>query len=126
MKRSTPEETRVALGQRLRQLRREKNMSQADLGQAAGLHYTHVGRLERGAASPTAGALQRLAGALDVSVEYLLEGAEQQAVRVSIEDRELLRQFQEVQGLPQEDKQVVKTLLDALLLRRKIQTLALP
>lgn len=112
------------MGERLRRLRREKNLSQMELGQAAGLHYTHVGRLERGSASPTAGVLQRLASALDVSVEYLLEGTEDQAVRAKIEDRELLRQFQEVERLPVEDKQVVKTLLEALLLRRKIQTLA--
>lgn len=95
-----------------------------ELGQAAALHYTHVGRLERGSASPTAGVLQRLAAALDVSVEYLLEGTHEQAVRAKLEDRELLRQFQEVEQLPIEDKQIVKTLLEALLLRRKIQSLA--
>ncbi len=45
-------------------------------------------------------------------------------MRAKTEDRELLRQFQEVERLPGEDKQIVKTLLEALLLRRKIQSLA--
>lgn len=35
--------------QRLRELRKSKNLSQTELGQLARLHYTHIGRFERGA-----------------------------------------------------------------------------
>lgn len=36
--------------QRLRALRKQNNLSQTELGQRAELHYTHIGRFERGAA----------------------------------------------------------------------------
>ena len=38
-------------------------------------------------------------------------------------DRELLKQFRGVEQLPEADKQVVKILLDAFLIKRQIQAL---
>jgi len=38
-------------------------------------------------------------------------------------DRELLKQFREVEQLPEADKQVVKILFDAFLTKRQIQAL---
>jgi hypothetical protein len=40
-----------------------------------------------------------------------------------VTDRELLRQFQAVEHLPDADKQAVKTLLDAFLTRRQIESI---
>lgn len=68
--------------------------------------------------------LKRLADALEVSSDYLLEGATKEAAKARFEDRELLRQFQEVAHLPAEDKNVVKKLLDAFLTKKHLQTLA--
>ncbi len=109
---------------RLRDLRRQRNLSQAELGTLIGLHPTHLGRYERGQARPTADTLTRLAAALNVSSDYLLDGAADEAARARFEDRELLRQFQEVQSLSDEDKDVVKKLLEAFLTKKQLQTLA--
>ena len=88
------------------------------------LHYTHIGRYERGASKPSAEALHRLADALGVSSDYLMEGTTEEAAKARFEDRELLRQFQEVESLPDDDKLVVKKLLDAFLTKKQIQRLA--
>lgn len=109
--------------ERLRALRKQKSLSQTELGQVAGLHYTHVGRFERGTSRPGGDTLKRLADALGVTSDYLLEGAAEEAAKARLEDRELLKQFQEVDRLPAEDKHVVKTLLDAFLTKRQVQTL---
>lgn len=61
---------------------------------------------------------------LGVSGDYLLEGATDEAAKARFEDRELLRRFQEVQELPDRDKEIVKELLDAFLTRRQVQQLA--
>jgi len=108
---------------RLRALRKQKDISQTELGQRAGLHYTHIGRFERGASRPSGDTLKRLADALDVTSDYLLEGAADDAARAKFADRDLLRQFQEVERLPEEDKHVIKTLLDAFLTKKQLQTL---
>ncbi len=109
--------------ERLRTLRKQKNLSQTELGQLAGLHYTHIGRFERGTSRPGSDTLKRLADALGVSGDYLLEGATEEAAKARFEDRELLKQFQEVERLPAEDKHVVKILLDAFLTKKQLQTL---
>ena len=95
-----------------------------ELGQLAGLHYTHIGRFERGASRPSGDTLMRLAEALGVTSDYLLEGATDAAAKAKFEDRELLKQFQEVEQLPEEDKNVVKKLLDAFLTKKHLQALA--
>lgn len=113
----------TGFAERLRSLRKQKNLSQTEQGQLAELHYTHIGRYERGTSRPSGDTLKRLADALDVSSDYLLEGASDDAAKAKFEDRELLRQFQEVEQLPEEDKKVVKTLLDAFLIKKHLQTL---
>ncbi|WP_434986245.1 helix-turn-helix domain-containing protein [Pseudomonas protegens] len=113
----------TGFAERLRSLRKQKNLSQTELGQLAELHYTHIGRYERGTSRPSVDTLKRLADALDVSSDYLLEGASDEAAKAKFEERELLRQFQEVEQIPEEDKKVVKTLLDAFLIKKHLQTL---
>jgi len=117
-------ETLDGFAARLRALRKQKNLSQTELGQLAGLHYTHVGRFERGIALPGSDTLKRLADSLGVTSDYLLEGATEDAAKAKFEDRELLRQFQEVERLPEEDKNVIKKLLDAFLTKKQLQALA--
>jgi transcriptional regulator with XRE-family HTH domain len=85
---------------------------------------TSPSRYERGISRPTADTLKRLADALGVSGDYLLEGASDEAAKARFEDRELLRRFQEVQELSSRDKEIVKELLDAFLTRKQIQRLA--
>jgi transcriptional regulator with XRE-family HTH domain len=110
--------------ERLRTLRKQRNLSQTELAKLVGIHYNHVGRYERGESRPSADTLKRLADALDVSSDYLIEGHREEAARARFEDRELLRQFQEVERLEDEDKVVVKKLLDAFLTKKRIQELA--
>jgi len=110
--------------QRLRELRKQKNLSQAELGEVVGLHYTHIGRYEREVSRPSADTLKRIADALGVSGDYLMEGSLDDAARARLEDRDLVRMFQEVETLPEEDRVVVKKLLDAFLTKKQIQALA--
>ena len=41
-----------------------------------------------------------------------------------LSDKELLQQFKEVELLPNEDKYLIKTFIDAFLTKRKVQKLA--
>jgi len=53
-----------------------------------------------------------------------MEGSLEDAARARLEDRDLVRMFQEVESLPEEDRMVVKKLLDAFLTKKQIQALA--
>lgn len=61
----------AALGDALRQLRRQAGMSQEQLAEGAHTDLTQVGGIERGVRNPSYTTLLRLANALDTSVGEL-------------------------------------------------------
>jgi len=109
---------------RLRELRRQANLSQADLSKIVGVHSIHISRYERGISKPKSEALKRLAEALGVTTDYLIEGKTVEVAKANLEDRELLQMFKEIGKLPQDDKIFIKKVIDALLTKKKIQDLA--
>jgi transcriptional regulator with XRE-family HTH domain len=115
---SKENKTEEGFASRLLSLRRQKNLSQTALGKIVGIHYSHIGRYDRGISRPAADTLKRMANALGVSGDYLIEGTTVDAAKAKFENRELLLQFQEVEKLQEEDKQVVKKLIDAFLTKK--------
>ena len=61
----------AALGEAVRRLRLEAEMSQEELAEAAGTDLTQVGGVERGVRNPSYTTLLRLAAALGTSVGEL-------------------------------------------------------
>jgi transcriptional regulator with XRE-family HTH domain len=57
---------------RLREVRRSRGMTQAELGEAAGVAASYVGRLEAAGAAPGIDLVARLAAALGTTVHDLL------------------------------------------------------
>ena len=66
----------AALGEAVRQLRLEAEMSQEQLAEAAGTDLTQVGGVERGVRNPSYTTLVRLAGALGTSVGEMTSRAD--------------------------------------------------
>jgi len=115
--------TKNGFAKRLKDLRRQKDFSQAELGRLTDLHYTHIGRYERGISKPSTDTLIKLAEVLGVTTDYLIEGATGEVAKAKLEDRELLYQFQEIEKLPEDDKMVVKKFLDAFITKKKVQSI---
>jgi transcriptional regulator with XRE-family HTH domain len=109
---------------RLQELRRQRNLAQRELAAAVGVSHIQYGRYERGLSLPNAESLQRLADTLEVSGDYLLNGATQSAAKGRFEDRDLMRMFQEAQDLAEPDKETVKNLLEAFLFKKRVQSMA--
>jgi transcriptional regulator with XRE-family HTH domain len=109
----------ASLGERIKDLRKAKGLSQTELGVLAGVHYSHIGRYENGQAKPSAGTLGKLADALDTTTDYLLEGATDKLAGDRLSDRELLKQFQVIESMPDADKAAIKNVLDAFIKRRR-------
>ena len=49
----------------------------------------------------------------DVSIDYLLEGKEQEAITVNFQDNELLKVFEEVEKLSDQNKNHIKAVIRA-------------
>jgi transcriptional regulator with XRE-family HTH domain len=110
--------------QRLKELRRQANLSQVELANIVGVHSIHVSRYERGISKPKSDTLKKLAQALGVTADYLIEGKTTEAAKASLEDKELLQMFKEIEKLSKEEKSFIKQVIDALLTKKKIQQLA--
>jgi len=110
---------------RLRELRRQRNLSQKELGKIVGLHYINIGKYERGLAAPSSERLKRIAEALGVTTDYLIDGKTDEVAKAKLEDKDLLQMFQEIEKFSKEDKLMVKNVLDAIITKKKLQGLAL-
>ena len=56
----------MEIGQKLRQLREEKNLSQGDIEQKTGLFRCYTSRVENGYTVPSVETLEKFAGALEI------------------------------------------------------------
>ena len=111
----------MELQERLKQARNEKKISQQELAKLVGVHYTNIGRYERGEAVPSAHVLNKLAQSLDVTPDYLINGTLDDKADSSISDSELLIMFKKVEKLPAEKKRLVKEFLDSFLFKDNAQ-----
>ena len=75
------DDLRAALGQRVRDLRVQRSLSQEQLAERADLHWTYISGIERGRRNPGLNTLRRLAQALKVSLPVLVTNLRSRARR---------------------------------------------
>jgi transcriptional regulator with XRE-family HTH domain len=66
----------AAFGRAVRELRKERGLSQEELGHRSGLHRNYIGGIERGELNPSLTSILSLARAFEVRGSMLLERAE--------------------------------------------------
>lgn len=64
--------TKEELGKRLRAARFQRNLTLKQVAARCGMSATHISEVERGKTSPTIGALQRIASALEENPSYFV------------------------------------------------------
>jgi transcriptional regulator with XRE-family HTH domain len=115
--------TALPLGERLKQLRRERGWSQADLAARIGADAGQISRYENGHMTPSAEAVAKIAEVLDVSADYLL---------IDSSTRRSLRSPENVLGdhlalvaeLGDDELAVVRSVIDGLVAKKRLRTLA--
>jgi transcriptional regulator with XRE-family HTH domain len=112
------------VGERIKSLRVQAGLTQSDLAARVGLTYVQIGRYEKRGAVPSADVLSKLADALHTTTDFLMHGSLQDKASAQITDNELLSLFRSVEKMNNEDKSVIKTVIDALITKRQVQQLA--
>lgn len=108
---------------KLKLARQQKGFTQGQLARRVGSDSQRISKYERGVMIPTTPILIKIANALEVSLDYLLLDAEDKAVS-KIQDATLLSQFTQIESLAEEDKLLIKGLLDAFIKKSKFEMLA--
>ena len=88
----------MLIGQRIRQLREQKNLSQGDIEKASGLLRCYISRVEHGHTVPSLETLERFAAALDVPLFRLFYTGEDAPVTPNLSPRRLLEELAEEGG----------------------------
>ena len=111
----------MKVSKKIIELREEKGWSQKDLASRIGVHYTSIGRWEREETLPDASDLAKLAQAFGISADYLLFDNAPKDGRININDLHLLRQFEKADLFDEGQKDILKHLIDAFILKANIE-----
>lgn len=111
----------MTFGEKIRQLRKRKNITQEQLAKLIGSHESHIGRYEKDQSDPTAPAIKKLADVFNVSTDYLLFDKIETSISVKISDKELLEQFQELDKMDEEKRALVKRVISMAINEDKIK-----
>ncbi len=114
--------TMTGFGKRLKIEREQNNFSKVNLSERIGIHYSQIGRYERDEASPSADVLKKLANALSVSTDYLMNGTKIDMAEENIKDKKLINQFNRIAELGKEEQKIVTALIDAFVFQKEMKT----
>jgi transcriptional regulator with XRE-family HTH domain len=88
----------MLIGQRIRQLREQKNFSQGDIEKASGLLRCYISRVEHGHTVPSLETLERFAAALDVPLYRLFYTGEDAPATPNLSPRRTLEELADEAG----------------------------
>ena len=86
-------------------------MSQVELAEKTGISRDAISKYERGDVIPSIEYAKRIADVLGVSLDYLVSESDQEEVL----DNEAVKRIKEVQQLPNQDKEKIFSVIDALI-----------
>ena len=107
----------MTVGEHIMIIRKQKGLSQGELGKQVGTSGDIIGRYERGVITPSIDVIIKIADTLEVSIDYLVG-------KTSLElDNTILRRIEEVSKMSEKDKEHVFSLLDAFIAKTKLSGL---
>lgn len=107
----------ISFGKRLTEVRKNKKMSQDEVGKLVGVHGAVIGRYERDEVKPSIEMATQLAEALEVSLDYLVGSTD------ILLEKSVVNKILDIQKLKENDRQHVFALLDAFLKQTKLQSI---
>jgi transcriptional regulator with XRE-family HTH domain len=82
---------RKKLGEKIRQLRKLRELTQEQLGERAGISYKFIGEVERGTVNPSLDSLIGISQALDVNVKELFPSENDLVTEFSHEELQTIK-----------------------------------
>lgn len=115
-----------SLGEKIRMLRQEKGLSQVLLEKKSGVNSKLLSKYENGRIIPTADTLRKIAEGLETSADYLIFDNVPKDGLSQIEDLDLFEKFKEVERMDAESKDMIKSLIEAVIIKNKVQNVIRP
>ncbi|MFH2061034.1 MAG: helix-turn-helix transcriptional regulator [Pseudomonadota bacterium] len=110
-----------SLGEKIRMLRQEKGLSQVLLEKKSGVNSKLLSKYENGRIIPTADTLRKIAEGLETSADYLIFDNVPKDGLSQIQDLDLFEKFKEVEQMDAENKNIIRSLIEAIIIKIKVQ-----
>jgi transcriptional regulator with XRE-family HTH domain len=98
----------MTIGEHIMLLRKQKSLSQAELGKSIGTSGDIIGRYERDIMTPGIDVIMKIADALSVSIDYLV------GKTTLILDNDTLRRLEDIDSLPNDAKSYILSHVDMM------------
>jgi len=113
----------MTFGQRVAQLRKDRDWTQELLASKVGVHVRHVSRWETGRNAPHPKMKHRLAEIFEVPIETLNPKEELSALSDLIQDDELVEEIQMLKELDPADRATVRQVIKAFTTKKRMSQL---
>jgi len=100
----------MKIGSTITRLRKERGLSREDLGTNAGTSGAVIGRYERNEITPSVEIANKIAQALDASLDYLVGNNS-----VIVKDKKILERIEAIANMPTNEQNQIFNVIDALL-----------
>lgn len=117
-------EINMTLGEKIKQLRKEKNWSQQAFGEKINIAKSVVWKYEKDEAIPSGEVIKRIATVFGISTDYLLFDRTERDNIAKITDKTLLKQFEEVDSYTEEEREYIRYFLELAINNHKMKTMA--
>ncbi len=99
----------MTIGEHIMIIRKQKGLSQGQLGKKIGTSGDIIGRYERGMISPSIDVIIKISDVLEVSIDFLVGKTNLKL------DSKTMRRLEDIENLRDEEKEQLFKVLDALL-----------
>ena len=99
----------ISFGKRLAEVRKDKKISQDELGKLIGVHGAVIGRYEREEVKPSIDIATQLSEVLEISLDYLVGATD------ILMDKNIVNKILDIQKLKESDRKHVFALPDAFI-----------
>ena len=116
----------MTFGKNLAKFRKEKGLTQEDLVKSSGVAISQIRRYETSKSTPSLDAITRLVTALGVSIDEMVFDKVTGIASNKIIDRELLEQFEAISIMGEDEKYVVKKILEGVIVKHQVERVMKP
>lgn len=116
----------MSFGKNLSKIRKNKGLTQDDLVKISGVGISQIRRYETDKSAPSLNAIVRLVKALGVSIDEIVLDKATAIANNKIMDSELLEQFEMVSSLDEEERKMVKKILEGVIVRNQMEKMLKP
>lgn len=105
----------MTIGEHIMLLRKQKGLSQSELGKVIGTSGDVIGRYERDVITPSIDVIVKVADALEVSIDFLVGKTKM------VLDKQAVKRLEDISRLPDDNKNFVLNLIDMALRDFKVK-----